>query len=49
MQSMCEPVRGRDEEHIKVHWLKPWPHSGVVFTRTYFCSDVLQEDFKPLP
>jgi len=49
MQSMCEPVRGRDEEHIKVHWLKPWPRSGVVFTRTYFCSDVLQEDFRPLP
>jgi hypothetical protein len=49
MQSMCEPVRGRDEEHVKVHWLKPWPRRGVVFTRTYFCSDVLKEDFKALP
>jgi hypothetical protein len=49
MQSMCEPLRKYKNEHIKVMWLKPGPRSGVVFTRTYFCSDVLREDFKALP
>jgi hypothetical protein len=49
MQSMCEPLRNDKNEHIKVMWLRPKPHGGVAFTRTYFCSEVLKENFKALP
>ena len=49
MQAMCEPLRHYKNEHIKVMWLRPGRRGGVSFTRTYFCSEVLREDFKALP
>jgi hypothetical protein len=49
MQSMCEPLRDDKNEHIKVMWLRSGPRGGVAFTRTYFCSQVLKENFKALP
>jgi hypothetical protein len=49
MQAMCEPLRDDKNEHIKVMWLRPGRAGGVAFTRTYFCSEVLKENFKALP
>ena len=52
MQAMCEPLRKDKSEHIKVHWVRSGPHGeyrGRVFTRTYFCSEVLRKNFKALP
>jgi YHS domain-containing protein len=52
MQEMCEPLRKYKNEHIKVIWVRSGPHGkyrGVAFTRTYFCSEVLKENFKALP
>jgi hypothetical protein len=49
MQSMCEPLRKYKNEHIKVMWLRPDQRGGVAFTRTYFCSEVLEKNFKALP
>jgi hypothetical protein len=52
MHSMCEPVAELSNEHIKVIWVRSGPHGqyrGRVFTRTYFCSEVLKKNFKALP
>jgi hypothetical protein len=52
MHSMCEPVADRPNEHIRVIWVRSGLHGeyrGRVFSRTYFCSEVLRMNFKALP
>ena len=48
LRSMCQPALKFDNQHVKVHWLRHGPRGGTLFTRTYFCSEVVKDDFKAL-
>lgn len=49
LKSMCESISDYKDEHVKVMWLRPQPRGGVLFTRTYFCTEVVKRNFKALP
>lgn len=49
VKSMCENMSDSKDQRVKVMWLRPQPRSGVLFTRTYFCSEVVKTGFKALP